>query len=176
MVYRTAIKMRQTRFEHVNRLLEIESFSSISPEEMDAVRAKQHADELLYIATFDNGVKLDVRLMSGFENYFTSPTFRMPDGSICEPEDEAGFELELEEAYTLGDDHYVVTIELTQEVEEWVILAEDSNGKIHFYHRMTDNEQDFIRDVRALPQSMNIHAVYLQKDVVEGAAGSELKV
>ena len=176
MNYTATTKMRRSLYDQVNRLLEIESFSDMTEEEMKEVGAETDVNKLLYSANFVNGVKLNVYLCSGNENYYTAPEFALPDGRLCCPEDMAGFDLSPEEEYILNNDSYVVNIELTSDVEEWVILTEDSNGKIHFFHRMTDNEQDFIRDVRALPQSMNILAVYLQKDVVEGAAGTELKI
>lgn len=176
MNYKSTIKMRRSLYEQVNRLLEIDSLSDMTEEEMKEIGAETDVNELLYSADFINGVKLNVYLCSGNENYYTAPEFALPDGRLCCPEDMAGFDLSQKEEYTLNNDSYVVNIELTDDVEEWVILSEDSDGKIHFFHRMTDNEQDFIRDVRALPQAMNILAVYLQKDVVEGASGTELKV
>lgn len=176
MTYKATVKMRRSLFEQVNRLLEIESLSDMTEEEMEEAGAKTNVNELLYTAVFPNGVSINVYLVSMSENYYLTPEYKLPDGKLSAPIDEAGFELKETEKFFFENDRYIVSIEQTNDVEEWVILAEDSDGKIHFYHRMTDNEQDFIRDVRALPQSMNILAVYLQKDVVEGAAGTELKI
>lgn len=176
MIYRTRVTMSFSEFQRVNRLLEIESLPNLSEEEMYELNAKHHADELLFIATFENGVKLELHLVSGSENYFTSPIFYLPDGSVRDPEDASEFELDVEENFTLDNDEYIICIYLTSETEEWVILAEDSNGKIHFYHRITNNKLSFIKDVRSLPQSMNIIAVYKQKDVVEGVQDIELKI
>lgn len=176
MTYKATVKMRRSLFEQVNRLLEIESLSDMTEDEMRAAGAKTDVNELLYTAVFPNGVSINMYLESMTENYYLIPEYKLPDGKLYTPMDEADFELSEAEEFCYENDSYLVNIEQTNDVEEWVILAEDTNGKIHFFHRMTDNEQNFIRDVRVLPQSMNILAVYLQKDVVEGAAGTELKI
>lgn len=176
--YRATVQMRRTDFKRANRLLSIKNLGRLGQKTIKETGAREYDERLLYSAHFENGVKLDQKLYSGMENYYTSPSFLLANGEFWAPEDCADFTLSQVEEFLLGDDEYIVNIELTEPAEEWVILAQDGDGKIHFYRRVTENEQLFVRDVRALPQRMNILALYRQEDVVsdgETLAGDDGK-
>lgn len=166
MNYTANVKLPLEEFRHINALLGIESIPALPIDTIEALNVEPNTGKLLFSASFENGVALDLYLYSGMENYYTAPEFQMPNGSILSPEGYAGFSLNHKEVFTLRENTYTIIIDAGEQYENWVVLAKDDNGKIHFYRRVTEGPEQFVSDVRLLP-GLTTLSIYREKDVVE---------
>lgn len=109
MNFNATVKIPSSEVEHINRLLDIDSIQELSLDTIELLGVKTHTQKLLFSVTFENGVKMDLYLYSGMENYYTAPEFTFPDGTFLSTEDSAGFSLDSEEVFSIKNDLYIVT-------------------------------------------------------------------
>ena len=119
MIYKTAVAMRRDQFERVNRLLKIGSLMDMTEAQLQRSGAKANESLLLYTASFSNGVKVELHLISDSMLYITIPKYILPDGRyVFEPTDAAGKGIDAVETFVFavepfcGD--YVVHLVLTE--------------------------------------------------------------
>ena len=99
----SSVKIDRSSYERTNRLLGLRDMSRMSESILREIGAVCGADELLYIADFDNGVRIELHLVSDETMYITVPKYILPDGRyIFEPDDIAGKGIDEEETFHLN--------------------------------------------------------------------------
>ena len=131
-VFTKTVLMSEDRFNHINRLLGLDSLEDMTDDELMRAGAQQHASENVFCVWFDDDSVLNYDLRSGSVNYWDDVWWASSNGSR-EEFLECSFELGETIEVDVDGDTYVVCIETVQDAPRPTIYQNYDDFVEHFW-------------------------------------------